>query len=216
MPRRRGPAGTSVRALPRVTSSAMRTWRTIALSVTALAAAAAPYGALASEAGAKPGMPQLDPSTFASQVFWLALTFLVFLAVVWRVALPRVAMVLEERQRRLSDDLDKAAALKEEADTVLAEYEKAAAEGRAKAQASLAKAAESMSAEAAKQHGELGEKLSAEIKAAETRIVTARREAADNIRAVASEVAQTATERLIGARVGDDAALAAVRETAED
>ena len=217
MTRRRGP----IRALPRAASPAMRTWNTIgrctALSLIALAAAAAPHGARASEAGAKKaGMPQLDPSTFTSQVFWLTLTFLIFLAIVWRVALPRVAMVLEERQRRLSDDLDKAVTLKEEAETVLAEYEKAAAEGRARAQASLAKAADAMAAEAAKQHAELGEKLGAEIRAADARIVAARSAAAENIRVVASEVAQAATERLIGARVGEQAALAAVRDTAED
>ena len=211
MKRRRGPA----RALPRATPLAMRTWRVIEPSLIALAAAAAPFGALAAEAK-KSGMPQLDPSTFASQIFWLVLTFLIFLAIVWRVALPRVATVLQERQERVSGDLDKAAALKEDADAVLAEYEKAAAEGRARAQASLARVAEAMAAEAAKQHAELGEKLAAEIKAAEIRIVAARRQAAGNIRAVASEVAQAATERLIGARVDDAAALAAVPETTED
>lgn len=211
MKRRRGPTRTP----PRATPLAMRTWRVIEPSLIALAAAAAPFGALAAEAK-KSGMPQLDPSTFASQVFWLVLTFLIFLAIVWRVALPRVATVLQERQERVSGDLDKAAALKEDADAVLAEYEKAAAEGRARAQASLARVAEAMAAEAAKQHAELGEKLGAEIKAAEIRIVAARRQAAGNIRAVASEVAQAATERLIGARVDAEAALAAVPETAED
>ena len=206
-----------MRAVPRATPSAMRSRRAIELFLTALAVAAAPLGALAAEEGAKKaGMPQLDPAHFASQVFWLTLTFLVFLAIVWRVALPRVAMVLEERQERMAGDLDKAAVLKEEADAVLAEYEKAAAEGRSRAQASLAQAAEAMAAEAAKQHTDLGEKLSAEIKAAEAGIVTARREAAENIRAVASEIAQTVVERLIGARVGDAAALAAVPDTAED
>lgn len=217
MERRRGPG----RTLPRATSATMGSWRaigrTVALSLTALAAAALPHGALAAEEGAKKaGMPQLDPAHFASQIFWLVLTFLIFLAVVWRVALPRVAMVLQHRQERVSGDLDKAAKLKEEADAVLAEYEKAAAEGRAKAQAAVAQSAEAMAVEAAKQHAELGEKLTAEIKAAEVRIVAARRAAAENIRVVASEVALAATERLIGARVGEDAALAAVRETAED
>ncbi len=195
----------------------MRTWRIVEPSLIALAVAAAPLGALAAEEGVKKaGMPQLDPAHFASQIFWLVLTFLTFLAVVWRVALPRVARVLEERQERLSGDLDKAATLKEEADAVLAEYEKSAADGRARAQASLAKAAQAMAAVATKRHAELNEKLGAEIKAAEVRIGAARRQAAGNIRAVASEVAQAATERLIGARVEAKAALAAVPETAED
>ena len=182
----------------------------------ALAAALASGAVRAAEEGEKAGMPQFDTSTFATQVFWLVLTFGSLYLLLWRVALPRVAEVLEARQDRIADDLDKTASLSAEAEDVLAEYEKATAEGRSQAQAALRKAHEAMAAQAAQQYADLSEKLTAEIKAAEARIDAARREATDNIRATASEIAQAAAERLIGRAVDGAAAETAVRKAMED
>ena len=43
-------------------------------------------------------MPQLEQiSTFPSQIFWLVVIFAVLLVVMLRVALPRVAGLLQER-----------------------------------------------------------------------------------------------------------------------
>ena len=50
-------------------------------------------------------MPQLDPSTFVAQLFWLVLSFVILYLLMWRVALPKVADVLQERQERIDDAL---------------------------------------------------------------------------------------------------------------
>ena len=39
-------------------------------------------------AKAEPGMPQLDGYWYASQIFWLAITFIFFLVLCWKVILP--------------------------------------------------------------------------------------------------------------------------------
>jgi len=175
--------------------------------------------ALAARAAEEEGggtMPQFDPTTFAPQIVWLVICFAVLYLLLRRVALPRIAEVLEERQERIAGDLDKAAALKAEAEAVLADYEKASAEGRAAAQAALRQAAESMSAQSAKQHAELGEKLTADLKVAESRIAKARQEATDNVRTIAADIAQAATERLIGGSIEAAAAESAVRDAMKD
>ena len=76
-------------------------------------------------------MPQLDPTTWIAQLFWLIVTFVALYFVLSRSILPRIANVMEARQSKIDDDLDRAAASKQEADGVLAEYEKALAEGSA-------------------------------------------------------------------------------------
>ena len=38
-------------------------------------------------------MPQLDPSLFSTQLFWLFVSFLVLFLIAWKTALPRVADV---------------------------------------------------------------------------------------------------------------------------
>lgn len=156
-------------------------------------------------------MPQLEQiDTFASQLFWLVVTFVGLYLFLRVVALPKISTVLEQRQSRISADLEKAALLKEEAEAVLAEYEKAAEEGRAKAQAAIREAQEELSAEAAKRHEALGEKLAQQVREAEERIAKEREDAVKNIRDVAVDLAQTATERLVGTKVDAKSAGTAV------
>src|SRR3546814_6935599 len=50
-------------------------------------------------------MPQFDPSTYPTQLFWLLLTFVPLYLVVWRVALPRITDVRQSRQGKIEADL---------------------------------------------------------------------------------------------------------------
>src|SRR4051794_27035857 len=58
------------------------------------------------------GLPQFDVSTFASQIFWLILACWALYYLLVRKGLPRIDSILEERQRRITADLDHAAALR--------------------------------------------------------------------------------------------------------
>ena len=91
-------------------------------------------GATAASSSSGPKLPQLDVATYSSQVFWLIISFIVLYFLVAKLAMPRIAEVLEERQERIEDDLDKAETLKKEAYQVRIEYEKALSAAREKAQ----------------------------------------------------------------------------------
>lgn len=156
-------------------------------------------------------MPQFDPTVFPTQLFWLVVTFTVLFFVLSRWALPKVASVLDARQTKIDDDLDRAAASKGEAEDALAEYEKSLADGTAKAQGLLRDAADDMAAETARHHGELAEKLAGDFKVAEARIDEAKQAAVANVAQVAAEVAQAATRRLIGLDVDAAAAESSVK-----
>ena len=84
-------------------------------------------------AGSAPGMPQLDFSTFPNQVFWLVVTLVVIYMVLSRVALPRIASVLAERQGTITNDIAAAEDLKQKAAEAEAAYDKALADARAEA-----------------------------------------------------------------------------------
>ena len=53
-------------------------------------------------------MPQFDPSTFSSHLFWLVISFVALYWVVSKFAIPRIADILEQRERVVQDDLDRA------------------------------------------------------------------------------------------------------------
>ena len=155
-------------------------------------------------------MPQFDPSTFPTQLFWLALTFVALYVLMVRVALPRVTDVLDARRARIDHDLETAEKLKAEAEQTLAAYEKAMADARSQAQGLLRKASEEMAAEAQARQAELAKSLAERTKIAESRIDEARAKALADIRQVASAAAQAATQRLIGVAVDGAQAAAAV------
>ena len=84
--------------------------------------------------GAPPGMPQLDTGTFANQIFWLLLALVAIYFVLSRVALPRIAAILAERQGTITNDIAAAEDLKAKAEEAEAAYDKALADARAEAQ----------------------------------------------------------------------------------
>jgi len=144
---------------------------------------------LNSGSGANLLMPHFDTTTFASQLFWLAICFVTLYVLMSKIALPRIGDILEERQKRVSDDLDMAERLKGETEAAIAVYEKALADARATAQAEIAKVMDANAAEAAKRHDELEAKLNAKIAESEERIQVARQEALAQVNEIAVDVA---------------------------
>ena len=155
-------------------------------------------------------MPQLDPTFFPTQLFWLALTFVALFLILWKVALPRVSDVRESRRGRIESDLERAEALKTEAETALADYEKTIAEATAKAQEAVREAARKMSEDAERQRDALAAKLDEQLAAAEQRIADEKSRAIDDIGDIAGELTQAAASRLVGGDIGQDEANAAV------
>ena len=94
----------------------------------------ASHGAAEAAHGGGSSMPQLDFSTFGNQIFWLAVTLVVIYLILSRVALPRIAAVLAERQGTITNDIAAAEDLKAKAVEAENIYNKALADARAEAQ----------------------------------------------------------------------------------
>lgn len=158
-------------------------------------------------------MPQFDPAFFAPQLFWLAVTFIILYFLMAKVALPKIGAVLDERQRKIDDNLDKAAQLKAEAEAAVAAYEKALAESRAHAHAVIKETSERLAKQAEERTRELNAKLAEQIKAGEARIAAAKEKAMASVRDVATDIAGAAVARLVGVSA-DQAQLEAAVATA--
>ncbi|MGP1396374.1 MAG: F0F1 ATP synthase subunit B family protein [Inquilinaceae bacterium] len=143
-------------------------------------------------------MPQFDPTYFLSQVFWLAITFVLLYLLMARVALPRIAEVLEQRSERIANDLERAEMVKKEADAVVEAYEAALAKARQEAAAVLAQAGQEIAELSAKRQAEFSAKLADQTAAAEERIGRAKREAQAHVRDIAVDVASDIAGKLIG------------------
>ena len=145
-------------------------------------------------------MPQIeDVASFLPQVFWLVITFIALFLIMWKIAVPAIANTLEARQKRMEDNLDKAAQAKKEAEETLAAYENAMAEARAEAQGIINAAAKLMSEEAEAREAEMAEELSRTLAASEAEILKAIDDAMEHVRDAAVEVSGAALKRLTGA-----------------
>lgn len=139
---------------------------------------------------AEPGMPQLDFSTFPNQIFWLLVTLIVIYFVLSRVALPRIASVLAERQGTITNDIAAAEELKQRAAEAEAAYDKALADARAEAQQIAAEAKAEMQAEVEKAMQKADAEIAARTAESEARIDEIRKGAAAAIKEVARDTAK--------------------------
>ena len=160
-------------------------------------------------------MPQLEVATYASQIFWLIVTFSTLYWLLSRKALPRVAEVLEARQDRIAADLDQAQRLRHEAEEALRTYEEAMAKARAEAHRTASENSARLQAEAAKRQAEVDQDVTKKIREAEARIREARDAALKELEDGAAVAAQAAVERLAGFKVTKKAAQAALKQVKE-
>jgi F-type H+-transporting ATPase subunit b len=163
-------------------------------------AAEAAHGA-ADAAHGGGAFPPFDSSTFASQLFWLALTFGFLYWFMSRVIVPRIGGILETRQDRIAQDLDKAHELKAEADGAIAAYEQELAEAKASANEIGNKARDAAKAAAEAERQKVEAKLAKKLSDAETRIASIRDKAMADVGAIAGETTETVVKQLIGGTV---------------
>jgi F-type H+-transporting ATPase subunit b len=151
------------------------------------------------EAGHEKGpFPPFQKEYFASQLVWLALSFVVLYLLLSKVVLPRVGHILESRRLRIESDLAEAAKAKSESETAAAAYEKALAEARANAQAIAAKTHQELAAQSAARRKELEAGLAAKLADAEKKIEATKSAAMKNVHGIAADAAAAIVEKLTG------------------
>jgi F-type H+-transporting ATPase subunit b len=142
--------------------------------------------------------PPFDRETFASQLFWFAIAFVLLYVIISRLAIPRVGGIMDARRQSVEGDLAEAKRLKDSSDAAIAAYEKSLADARGRAQALANETREQYAAEAAAARKALDEALNARLAAAEQEIATRKTAAMTNVQDIAIETATAIVERLIG------------------
>ncbi len=92
----------------------MRSFLSLSLALTAMST-----NLYAAEAG----MPQLDPTYWASQAFWLILVFLILYIAISKFYLPKIKDNLDNRENKIKEDLEYANKFKEQSEAKAKEYD---------------------------------------------------------------------------------------------
>ncbi|MFC0217240.1 F-type H+-transporting ATPase subunit b [Pseudochelatococcus lubricantis] len=144
------------------------------------------------------GFPPFNAETFASQLFWLAVTFAFLYWFVSKIALPRIAAVIADRKQRIDTDLDDAARLKAQADEAFKAYEAELATAKANARSIAEDTRARLSAESDARRKSLEQDLSARIAAAEKTIADTKTQALTHVGEIAGDAASAIVERILG------------------
>ncbi len=143
-------------------------------------------GDMAHEASSA-GMPQLDFGTFPNQIFWLVVAIVLIYLVLSRVALPRIAGVLAERQSTITNDIAAAEELKQKAEQAEEAYNKALAEARAEAQKIAAETKAEIQAGLDDAKAKADAEIAAKAAESEKAIADIRAGAIESVKAVAED-----------------------------
>jgi len=165
-----------------------------AITLMGLKLAAAPAG----DTGGEKPFPPFDSNYFATQIFWLLLTFAVLYFLLSKIFLPRIGQTIEERSSRIADDLDAASRMQKDAEEAEKSYERALADAKAKAHNVAETTRQSVDAEIKVEMDAADAEAAKAAEAAETRIRGVRAKAMANIEAVAADAAQATVEALTG------------------
>jgi len=160
--------------------------------------------------------PPFDGTWFASQLLWLAITFVALYLLLARVAIPRIGGILRNRAERIAGDIQRAEKAKADSEAALQVYEAALASARSNAGAIADTARNEAKATAANERGVIEADLAKKLAEAEQRIAGIKSRALSEVNAIASETATAIVKALIDADVGkadaDNAVAAAVRK----
>lgn len=134
-------------------------------------------------------MPQLDPTWYVSQLFWLCISFFTMLFIMSKFIVPRIADILDKRRNKIDDYLYKAKENKRLAEESLEKYHQAIADATQKADLALEEMQKELDKMVTEKQAALDEKLNQRISESEAKINQSKQEALDKIKSMSAELA---------------------------
>ena len=149
-------------------------------------------------------MPQLNPEFFLSQVFWLVLTFSFLLFFLWRITLPRISSILENRKDRINSDIEEAKKLQNEAEKKQDEIELQILKSKNEAENKLKESIDFFKQDIDKKLLSLDQDLEKKIEAAKSEIEKNKENSIKDLSDHIINLTSIAYEKIIGSKVDEN------------
>lgn len=157
--------------------------------------------------------PPFDATTYPSQLLWLAVSFGLLYYLMSRIALPRIAGILETRRDRIAGDLAEAERLRQETDKAINAYEEALSEARSKAHELAQTTRDELNSKVAAKRASVEAELSEKLDAAEENINAIKSKALNEVGSIAEETTIAVVEAVSGLKITSSQASDAVQKT---
>ena len=149
------------------------------------------------EPHAQSGLPQFNPEYFPTQLFWLTITFALLYFLLTRKALPRLLTVLEQRENRIVNDLNKAEELQRQAHALEKQNQQILSQAREQARQIAQEALQRIDAYRLERLERLDQEIADQFSSAEDRIARSSQQALSNAAQSAEEITTTILTKLV-------------------
>jgi F0F1-type ATP synthase, subunit b len=162
---------------------------------------------------AEAGMPQLDPTYWASQGFWLILIFTLLYLALSKLFIPKIKNSIDDRENRIKDDLDEAQKLKEVAEAKLKEYEISIENAKKDVQKILFESKNKLNSEIQNKKKTFEKEIETEIENAEKEIESFKKDSLESISKISEEITSKIIENISGEPMNQSSVKATVHES---
>ena len=162
---------------------------------------------------AEAGMPQLDPTYWASQAFWLILIFTLLYLALSKLFIPKIKESIDDRENKIKDDLDEAQKIKRLAEQKLGEYELSIDDAKKEVQKIIFESKKKLNLEIHGKKKKIKKEIELEIKNAEKEIESLKMESLKNISTISEEMASKVVEQISGEPMNQSSIKAAILES---
>jgi len=151
--------------------------------------------------GSEAGMPQLNPEFWAAQIFWLILIFSSLYIIMWKIFLPKISDIIENRKSRIIGDLNETQKLKENAEKKLREYNKIIEDTKKEAKKIIEDNKKKLENDIKSKKQKFNEEIEKELKSVEKEIKSLKKSSISSINKIAAEVSSEVIKQLVGTSV---------------
>ena len=161
---------------------------------------------------AEAGMPQLDSKYWFSQSFWLVLIFLTLYLSLSRFFIPKIKNNLDNREKKIKENLDEAKALSELAEKKNLDYESKILDAKKEVIKIITESKKQLDKNINQKKQQFEEEIEKEIKKVEQEISNLKKNSSSSIHNIAEEISAKIIENITGEKLNESSIKASVAE----
>ena len=164
---------------------------------------------------AEAGMPQLDPTYWASQAFWLILIFTILYISIAKFYLPKIKNNLDERENKIKEDLDSANKFKDLSELKLKEYEKILENSKKEVTKIHLESKSKLDKDIQVKKDIMEKEIEAEIFKAQKEITELKKNSVSDIQNISEDLAENIIENISGDKLNESSIKAAIEDVSK-
>ena len=161
---------------------------------------------------AEAGMPQLDPTYWASQAFWLILVFIILYISIAKFYLPKIKNNLDDRENKIKDDIDDANKFNELSESKLKEYEKILEDSKKEVIKIYLESKNKLDKDIQSKKNTMEKEINNEINKAQEEIVELKKNSISDIQNISKDIASNIIENISGDKLNESSIKAVVED----